>query len=164
MIFVKKEELALVNGGYLTAKAEEVPVNHEEFVKIQTEAHYLVNLASKVKETDFTTKVVKTFAEVVLEVKTLMDDEKRTYVTKPSLAATPLQDGLKDEAMNWLKSQGEGSKADKLNSVLQKYNLLAEFEEFGLYFNTDKIVKLKKIYTLQEIVDAVTVLEPHLSM
>jgi hypothetical protein len=46
MKFLKNNELQLVNGGYLVTG--ETPVNHEEYVQLQKEAHYLVNLANTV--------------------------------------------------------------------------------------------------------------------
>jgi hypothetical protein len=160
-VFVTKQQLVLKNGGYLVAN--EVPVNHDEFVNLQNEARYLVSLAEKVKNTDFTVKTVKTFSEVVNEVKNQLNSEKKTYVTKPESVSTPITDSLKNEALEWLRFQNEGTKSEKLNNILQKFNLISEFEEFGLYFSTDKIVKLNKIYSVEEIVDAVKVLEPHLS-
>mgnify|MGYP000146090776 CR=1 FL=1 len=65
MKFIKKNELELANGGYLVFKEGQLPVNHEEFVTLQEEAHYLVSLANKVSMTDFTSKQPISFQSVV---------------------------------------------------------------------------------------------------
>jgi len=160
MKFLKNNELALVNGGYLVAG--ETPVNHEEFVTLQKDAHYLVNLANTVRATNFEVKEAITFDQVVKEVTNKLNDEKRIYVTAPEAAKTPTLDKLQKEALAWLGSKQDEGKAEKLNRIMQKFNVIAEFEEFGLYFSTDKIVKLQALYTLEQIVEAVTTLEPHL--
>ena len=64
--FVKNGELSLQNGGYLVTG--ETPVNHDEFVTLQKEAHYLVSLADKVRATDFEVKEAITFDQVVKQV------------------------------------------------------------------------------------------------
>lgn len=164
MKFVTKSDLSLKAGKYLISGENETPVFNYEFVKIQEEAHYLVNLASKVKDADFTVKTVKSFEQIVNEVKTELNNNKKVYVSGSEEVEMPLTNKLKDEALSWLKSQATNNKSEKLNSILQKYNLLSEFEEFGLYFSEDKIVTLNKIYTMDDIIKAITVLEPHLSV
>lgn len=160
MRFLTKEQVELKNGGYLTSK-DGVAVNHDEFVKLQTEAHYLVNLANTVRATDFTVKEPITFEQVVEKVKAQLNDEKRVYVQKPAEVKRKLTDQLAEEALAWVGFQKDQTKAEKLNRILQKFNVIAEFEEFGLYFS-DGIVKLKELYTLEQIIEAVTTLEPHL--
>jgi hypothetical protein len=162
MKFLKNNELELVNGGYLVATEGQVPVNHKEFVQLQKEAHYLVNLANTVRATDFTVKEAITFDSVVKQVTLELNNEKRTYVNAPEAAATPTLDALQKEALAWLGNKENEGKTEKLNRILQKFNVIAEYEEFGLYFSTDKIVKLQALYTLEQIVEAVTTLEAHL--
>jgi hypothetical protein len=163
-LFVKNGQLKTVNGGYLVMNNEaETPVFHQEYVALQQEAGYLVSLASKVKDVDFKGKKATTFAEVVDGVRKEMATKARSYVSAPTETAQPLTTQLKDEALAWLNYQTQGTKAEKVNKIMQKFNLIAEFEEFGLYFSTDKIVKLDAIYSLDQIVEAVSVLEPHLT-
>lgn len=162
-LFVTKSDLTLKAGSYLVATSQETPVNHEEFVTLQKEAHMLVNLATRVKDTDFTAKKVKTYQDVVNEVTKELHDESKKYVTAPAAVERPLTDQLANEAMNWIKGQEAGTKADKLNRILQRFNILQEFSDFGLYFTTDKIVRLSKIYSIEEVVSAVTILEPFLT-
>jgi hypothetical protein len=162
MKFLKNNELALVNGGYLVEGTTQIPVNHEEYVNLQKEAHYLVNLANTVRATNFEVKEAITFDDVVKKVTLKLNDEKRTYVTAPEEVKTPTLDKLQKEALAWLGNKENEGKTEKLNRIMQKFNILAEFTEFGLYFSTDKIVKLQALYTLEQIVEAVTTLEPHL--
>ena len=44
--------------------------------------------------------------------------------------------------------------SSKINKFLSQFNIVNEFEEFGLFFDQD-IVKLNKIYTIKEITAAV---------
>jgi len=62
---------------------------------------------------------------------------------------------LADEAMAFMTFQENSTKVDKVNSFLQQFSVLAEFEEFGLFFSED-IVKLNRIYTMDEVIEAVT--------
>lgn len=162
MKFLKNNELELVNGGYLVSTEGQTPVNHDEFVTLQKEAHYLVSLADKVRATDFEVKEAITFDSVVREVTEKLNDEKRVYVEKATAQATPTLDALQKEALAWLVNKKDEGKTEKLNRIMQKFNVIAEFTEFDLYFSTDKIVKLQALYSLEEILEAVTTLEPHL--
>ena len=160
MKFLTKAELELRNGGYLTSKEGDA-VTHPEFVTLQREAHYLVNLANTVRATNFEVKEAITFDQVVKQVTDKLNDEKRTYVNAPKAEATPTLDKLQKEALAWLGNKKGEEKTEKLNRILQKFNVIAEFEEFGLFFSQG-IVKLKELYSLEQIVEAVTTLEPHL--
>jgi hypothetical protein len=163
-LFVKNGGLTTVNGGYLVVNdGKDTPVFHQEFVTLQQEAAYLVTLAEKTKGVDFKGKKATTFAEVVESVRKEMATKARTYVSVPTEVAQPLTNQLKDEALAWLSYQKDGSKAEKVNRIMQKFNVIAEFEEFGLYFNTDKIVKLDALYSLDQITEAVSLLEEHLT-
>jgi hypothetical protein len=167
-LFVKKGELSVVNGanggGYLVTGEKQTPVYHAEFVALQQEAHYLVKLAEKVKGVDFSSKKVTTFAEVVESVKKELASKARIYVSAPTEVAQPLTNQLKDEALAWLSFQKEGNKAERVNKLMQKFNVIAEQEEFGLYFSDNQIVKLDGLYSLQQITDAISILEEHLTV
>ena len=161
-IFLKKNELSLINGGYLVGK-NDIAVNHYQFVNLQNEAHYLVSLSQKIKDVSFKTTSVKSFAEYVNETKKEIENENRVYLQLPESPGTPTMDILQKEATAWLNSKDNEVKTEKINRIMQKFNTIAEFEEFGLYFNTEQTVKLKKIYTLEEILNAVNILEPQLN-
>ena len=74
-----------------------------------------------------------------------------------------MSDKLKAEALNWMNNQKVDEKNTKINAIMQKFNVISDFEAFGLYFS-DGLAQLNKIYTIDEIVEAVSVLEPHLSV
>lgn len=161
--FLKKTDLNLVNGGYLVATEGEVPVFNQLFIDAQTKAHSLVLLAEKVKKANFEATKVDSFDALVAEVNTEINKETAvSYVTEPETPKLDLTEKLKKEALSWLKFQESTSTSDKINKNLQEFNVLQEFEDFGLYFTTDKIVKLPKIYAIADLVEAMKVLIKHL--
>ena len=57
--------------------------------------------------------------------------------------------------MAFMKFTESSSKVEKINSFLQQFAILNEFENYGLFFEED-IVKLNKIYTMAAVIAAVT--------
>ena len=94
-------------------------------------------------------------SDLEAEVKALLATKQKTFVSKPTEVKKPLTAQLAEEAMAFMTFQENSGKVDKINSFLQQFEVISEFEEFGLFFESD-IVKLNKIYTMKEIVDAVT--------
>lgn len=154
-IFVKKNELKLVNGGYLVAGKEETPVYNEKFIAAQRHAEWVVTFAEKAKGKDFIGKVPDTIASVKDEVRKALYNNEVKYIDTPKEVKQDLTEKLQKEALAFIKFQGETSKTEKINKFLQQFNTLNEFSEFGLYF-TEDICKLNKIYTIEEVVSAVT--------
>ena len=154
-IFVKKEELALINGGYLVIKEKETPVYNEQFITVQKHAEWVVTFAEKAKGKDFIGKQADSIADVRAEVMKALANKGVEYVKSPKKVKQDLTEKLQEEALAFIKYQGESSKTEKINKFLQQFNIIQEFEEFGLYFEED-ICKLNKIYTIEEIVKAVT--------
>ena len=154
-IFVKKEELALINGGYLVIKEKETPVYNEQFITVQKHAEWVVTFAEKAKGKDFIGKQADSIADVRAEVMKALANKGVEYVKSPKKVKQDLTEKLQEEALAFIKYQGESSKAEKINKFLQQFNTLNEFSEFGLYFE-EGICKLNKIYTIEEIVKAVT--------
>ena len=154
-IFVKKEELALVNGGYVVTGKNETPVYNEQFITVQKHAEWVVTFAEKAKGKDFVGKVPDSIESVKEEVRKALSSKGVEYVKAPKKVKQDLTEKLQEEALAFIKYQGESSKTEKINKFLQQFNIIQEFEEFGLYFEED-ICKLNKIYTIEEIVAAVT--------
>ena len=154
-IFVKKEELTLVNGGYLVIKEKETPVYNEQFIAVQKHAEWVVTFAEKAKGKDFVGKVPDSIESVKEEVRKALSSKGVEYIKAPKKVKQDLTEKLQEEALAFIKYQGESSKTEKINKFLQQFNIIQEFEEFGLYFEED-ICKLNKIYTIEEIVAAVT--------
>jgi len=152
-IFLKKGEIQLINGGYLSDK-EGNPVFNYTFHAAQMGAEYVVTFAEKAKGKDFKGKKADSLEELRAEVEEALKTKNKTYVTAPKEVTKKLHNQLKEEALAFLNYGEELSKTEKVNEFLQKFNVIAEFEEFGLFFEKD-IYKLNKIYTIDEIVKAV---------
>lgn len=155
-IFVKKEELMLKNGGYVVTGKNETPVYNEQFIAAQRHAEWIVTFAEKAKGKDFVGKQADSIADVKAEVMKALDSKGVEYVKDPKNVKQDLTEKLKEEALAFIKFQEESSKTEKINKFLQQFNCLNDFENFGLYFDDSQIVKLNKIYTIEEVVTAVT--------
>ena len=153
-IFVKKSELVLVNGGYVVTGEKQTPVYNENFIAVQKHAEWVVTFAEKAKGKDFVGKVADSIEDVKAEVRKALSKSDVKYVEAPKEVVRKLTDELQKEALNFCKYNSEVSKTDKINKFLQQFNIIQEFEEFGLYFE-ENICKLNKIYTIEEIVKAV---------
>ena len=152
--FLKKGELQLVNGGYLSNKKEQ-PVNNYNFVHVQGTAEYIITFANLAKDKDFKGKKADSISEVRAEAMKIVDSSRAVeFVSKPKEVKQPTTDKLANEAMAFMDFEKDSFRVDKINKFLQQFAILKEFEDFGLFFEED-IVKLNKIYTLEEVVSAV---------
>ena len=154
-IFVKKNDLNLINGGYVITGKNETPVYNEQFITVQKHAEWVVTFAEKAKGKDFVGKAPDSIESVKEEVRKALSSKGVEYIKAPKKVKQDLTEKLQEEALAFIKYQGESSKTEKINKFLQQFNIIQEFEEFGLYFEED-ICKLNKIYTIEEIVAAVT--------
>ena len=158
MKFIKKSELQLINGGYLANKSNE-PVMHENFLFEQERAHYVVSLAAAIKDKDFKGKKADNLQDIINKVTdTIYKEASKKYVETPKAPALKTRDAMTKEALTWVKHKDEVELIDAVNEEMQQFNTISDFEEFGLYFE-EGLVKLTKIYTIKEIVDAVTALK-----
>jgi hypothetical protein len=151
--FLKSEGVQLVNGGYLSTM-EGVPVSHEGFVKAQKHAEYILTFAELAKGKSFVAKEADSLDALKREVNKKLAAKKTMFVKSPKAPVKKLTQELADEAMSFMNFKKDSSKVDKINDFLQQFVVLAEFEEFGLFFDED-IVKLNRIYTMSEITKAV---------
>ena len=153
-IFVKSSELQLVNGGYVVAGKTQTPVFNVNFIEAQKRAERVVLFAEKAKGKDFIGKTADNIEDVVKEVDKVLSKSDVKYLAEPKEVKLALTSKLKEEALAFIGHLEETSKVEKINKFLQQFNVIQEFEEFGLYFEED-ICKLNKIYTIKEIVEAV---------
>ena len=153
--FLKSTEVALVNGGYVSTKTGEKPVTNKSFVKAQKHAEYIVTFASMAAEKDFVGKKADCLTDLVKDVKNALAAKATVYVEGPKKAKKKLTDELAAEAMAFMKFNETTSKTEKINAFLAQFDILNEFEKFGLFFK-DGVVKLNKVYTMKEVIDAVT--------
>jgi hypothetical protein len=153
--FIKKEGLQLLNGGYLSNK-EGNPVFNQAFVDAQRNAEYVITFAAKAKGKDFVGKQADSLDALKKEVLEALGANKKTvFIKKPEAVKRPTHDKLQSEALEFIKFQEKSNDVEKINNFLQQFEVINEFEEFGLFFEED-IVKLNKIYTMKEIIAAVT--------
>lgn len=152
--FLKVEGLQLVNGGYLSNQ-DGKPVSNKEFVAAQLEAHYVCTFAALAKGKDFEGKKADSLDDVKAAVQKALGEQKTTFVAAPANPKRTINDKLAAEAMAFVEFTDSSEKTEKINDFLQKFTVLNDFEVNGLFFDED-IVKLPKIYSLKEVVDAVT--------
>ena len=145
--FLKKEDLQLVNGGYVSDKQQN-PVYNKQFYEAQLHADYVVNFAKLAKGKNFTGIAPDSIEKVREEVSALLQNNKTiNFVKKQEVTEMPLTLQLKSEALNFIKSEESNAKVKQINNYLQQFAIIKEFEDFGLFFD-DEICKLNKIYEL----------------
>ena len=153
--FLTKEEVFVVKG-YISKDAKKVtPVANYEFLAAQNHAEYVITFAEKAKGKDFVGKEADSIEDLKVEVEKALSQKNTQYVKAPKKVEKKLQKQLADEALAFIKYDEKLSKTDKINEFLQQFNAIQEFEEVGLFFEQD-IIKINKIYTIDEIVKAVT--------
>lgn len=152
--FLKSTEVQLVSGGYLSHGEGVNPINNEEFVKAQKHAEYIVTFAKLSEGKDFKGKKADSIADLKAAVAKELATKDTEYVLAPKEVKRKLTDQLAEEAKAWMKFEDETSNVKKINTFLQQFNIVKEFEDFGLFFD-DGIVKLNKLYTMEDIVSSV---------
>ena len=153
--FLKKSELQLVNGGYLSDKAEN-PVFNQQFVDAQKHADYIVEFAKLAKTKDFKGKKADTIQDLKKELSELLDSKRQVeFIKQPTLKERPITEKLKEEALSFINFNEQSEKTTKINEFLQQFAVIDEFSQFGLFFE-DGIVKLNKLYTMEEVIQSVT--------
>lgn len=161
MQFIKANEIQLLNGGYVSDLSGK-PIYNPDFIYQQEKARYLHWLSEKVKGKNFESTPIESFEELKREVKSDIEKSKLVnYVSTPVEPKRKIHDTLTQESLSWLKFQEEKRDSEKINSFLQQFNAIDEFEKFGLFFE-ERIVKLERIYTIKEIKEFVTILKPFL--
>ena len=153
--FIKKDGLALVNGGYLVNASTQEPVFHKEFVELQKRAEYVITFIQALEGKDLVGKKADSLDAIKKEVTDkLYGEQKISFLSEPTKVDTPTLDALTKEALSFVKNTEDKDRVAKINQFLQEFKLLKEFEDFGLYFEQSDIVKLNKIYTIQDLVEA----------
>ena len=152
--FLKQTEVELINGGYLSDK-EGNPVNHPEFVTAQLEADYIVKFAELAKGKNFEGTKADSLADVKSAVLAELAKKDVSYVEAGPEPKSTVGDKLSKEALDFHKFQEKLSSTGKINTFLQKFNVINDFEVNGLFFEQD-VVKLNKIYTIKEVTEAVS--------
>lgn len=151
--FKTSKEVAVV-GGYLVNKADNSPLNHAAFVAAQKRAHLLVTLAANIKGKTFEATKVDNLNDIINDtIASIEGKETREFVKVPTATAGTLTAQLKDEALAFIEASEEASNAESLNSALQEFIVVDDFEKTGLFF-TSGVVSLPAIYTMKQITKA----------
>lgn len=153
-IFVTKENLKVENGYLVIDGDMNKPVYHEQFVKAQKKAEWLILFAEKCKGKDFNGKAPDSLKDIKKEVEVELAEKTRKFIEEPNLPSSTINDKRLKEALAFDSYQEKRSDTKKVNEYLQRFNVIDDFEKVGLYFDQD-IVKLEKIYTIEEITEAV---------
>lgn len=159
--FLKSTEVTVKNGGYLFNNQDK-PVSNKEFENAQKHAEFIIKFREEIKGKDFVGKTpdnINSIRKSVLEK--LEKDQKIVFVEGPKKVEQTLNQKLAKEALDFIKFHENTSKTEKVNDFLQKFKVVKQFEEFGLFFEED-VAELNKIYTLKEIVEAVTEIIEHI--
>ena len=115
--FLKKEELQLLNGGYLSNKQGN-PVFNKAFVDAQNHAEYIITFAEMAKNKDFKGKKADNLDDLKKEVVEFINKSKPTvFVNKPATVEKPLSSKLAEEALNFINFQENSNKVDKINNL-----------------------------------------------
>ena len=113
--FVKKDELNLVNGGYVTFGEKQIPVYNEQFIAVQKHAEWVVTFAEKAKGKDFVGKQADSIADVKAEVLKALSKSDVEYVKAPKEVKRELTDKLQEEALAFIKFTGRMLTIEKNN-------------------------------------------------
>jgi hypothetical protein len=154
--FIKKSELSLLNGGYLMSNNQ--PVTNNEFVKAQRKVHFYNKLAENVVGKNFKNNPIESFESIYAKTLAEINSTKKIELVKKVNVEMPLGDELIKEAKSWEESQVYNNKADKINTIItEEFSSIVDFEEFGLFFESG-IVKLERIYTIEEIANYLSII------
>jgi hypothetical protein len=156
MEFLKSENLSLNPAGYLVSTESKKPVFHSEFVSQQMQAEYVVKLAEAVKDKNFTVGKVDNLAEIKQAVLASLNDSAKKYVSEPNKPTSKVNDELVQFALDFDKYHEQTSTSKKINEFMQQFNKIDDVEQVGDYF-TEGVIKLRKIYTIAEILEAATI-------
>lgn len=156
MEFLKLSELSLNPAGYLVSEGSKKPVNHPLFVSQQEQAEYVVKLAEAVKDKNFTDSKVDNLEEIKAAVLASLNDSSKKYISEPTKPTSKTNDELVQFALDFDKYNEQSHTSNKINTFMQQFNKIDDVETVGEYF-TEGVVKLRKIYTIAEILSAVKI-------
>lgn len=155
--FLKSSELSLNPANYLVSTKTDKPVTHVAFVEQQKRAHYVVKLSAALEGKNFKACKIDDLDAIVRKVQAEIDaTDVRNYVTPPSKPTSAVQEELVKFALDFASYGEDKAKADRINTFMQSFNAITGVEEVGDYFS-EGLVKLNKIYTIAEVLEAVKI-------
>lgn len=155
MEFLELKDLELNKAGYLVSKASKKPVTHAAFVAEQNNAHYTVELAKAIKGKTFKCGKTDDLEAIKKEVRDAISAKAvREFVPTPEKPVSKVNDELVKFALDFDKYNYQKSEVTKINSIMAEFSTIDGVESVGDYFS-EGLVKLNKIYTCAEILEAV---------
>lgn len=152
--FLTSKEVFVVKGYLSSDKTKVQPIGNAIFVEAQKQAEYIVTFAKMTKGKDFKGAEPYDLNVFRNEVVEALSEKDTVYVNAPKKVEQKLNKQLTEEALAFINYEEKVEETNKINNFLQKFNVISEFEETGLFWD-DEIVKIDKIYTIKEITDAV---------
>jgi MinD superfamily P-loop ATPase len=157
MEFLTNQNLSLNKAGYLVSTESKKPVTHVEFVNQQKAAHYLVSLAEAIKDKNFVIGQIDNYAAIKAEVvKSINEATVVQYATAPAEPTSKVLDELIKYATDFDSYHDTKVSVSKINEFMNQFNKINDVEQVGDYFS-EGLVKLNKIYTIEEILAAVKI-------
>ena len=157
MEFLTSSQLELNPAGYLVSTVSTKPVLHAEFVAQQKAAEYTVKLAEAIKDKSFTATKVDSIETIKQQVLASINKASvKSYVSAPAKPTNDINDQLVKFALDYVGYESDKLESSKINDFMQQFNKINDIEEVGEYFS-EGLVKLSKIYTIVEILAAVTI-------
>lgn len=157
MQFLKLNEVTLNPAGYLVSTTTDKPVTHKEFVEQQKRAHYVVKLAEAIKDKNFKPCKVDDLDAITKQVQADIDATSvLNYVTAPEKPVSAVNDEMVQFALDFAAYGDAKEQTNKINTFMQTFNAINGVQSVGDYFS-EGLVKLNKIYTIAEILEAVKI-------
>lgn len=154
--FLNQKEVTLNSANYLVVLGTNKPIYNELFVAQQKKAHFMITLANEARGKNFEVKTADNFSELVEKVNNHINSTQNVeYVESAEQPHREITQKLAEEAKSWLNFEKQNEENEKINLIMQEFNQILEFEKFGAFFNDSQIVKLNKIYTIEQILAAV---------
>lgn len=152
--FLTKEEVFVVKGYLSSDKTSVKPIGNAAFIAAQEQAEYVITFAKMAKGKDFKGNEAENLASFKNKVTEALSKKDTIYVSDPKKPERKISKQLSDEALAFINYEEKIEETSKVNDFLQKFNIISEFEEIGLFWD-EEIVKINKIYTIAEITKAV---------
>lgn len=157
MEFLTNKQIKLNAAGYLVSAESKQPITHKAFVEQQKSAEYLVKLSTAIKDCNFKEGKVDSLESIKQEVRNAINAANTTsYLSEPTEPKSKVQDELLKFALDFDKFHDDKDRVQTINRIMQQFNSINDVETVGEYFEQG-LVKLSKIYTIAEILEAATI-------
>ncbi len=157
MQFILAKDLTLNPAGYLINSTTNKPVTHSDFVSQQKSAHYIIKLAEAIKDKNFTCGKVDNLEEIKANVLASINAKNvKEYISTPPEPVSKANEELVKFALDFVTYKKDKSKAETINKLMAQFDSIEAVESVGDYFS-EGLVKLNKIYSIDEILAAVKI-------